>query len=371
MATTDYVGLMTRLGQDFATRSAAHDEDDTFVAENYAALKDHGAFAAGVPAELGGGGATHAELCAMVRELARHCSSTALAFSMHTHLVATQAFLWRGGNKAPEPLLRRVAADGVVLATSGGADFLDGSGRLEKVDGGWRLTARKAFVSGGPGADLFLTTGIYDDPQAGPTVIHLVVPSAAEGVKLVDTWRALGMRGTGSHDLVLESVFVSDAATSVRRPAGKWHPAMHAIVFVALPIIAAAYLGAAQAARQIALRLAEKRKADPLVAVLVGELENHFVAAELAFASLVDLVATRKPGAESTAAALARRTIGGQAVVRTVEKALEVAGGAGFYRAAGLERLFRDVQASRYHPLPEKPQTRLTGRLLLGLELDG
>jgi hypothetical protein len=52
--------------------------------------------------------------------------------------------------------------------------------------------------------------------------------------------------------------------------------------------------------------------------------------------------------------------------VKTVEKAMETAGGVGFYREAGLERLFRDIQASRYHPLPDKTQARLSGRVLLG-----
>src|SRR5262245_31943340 len=105
----DWVELMGTLGRDFATRAGAHDRDDSFVAENYATLHEHGAFAAGVPSELGGGGASHAELCQMIRELARHCGSTGLAFSMHSHLVGTLAYLWRAGNKAPEPMLRRVA----------------------------------------------------------------------------------------------------------------------------------------------------------------------------------------------------------------------------------------------------------------------
>src|SRR6478752_6551723 len=92
---TDWIALMQQLGTDFTKRTAEHDEQDSFVAENYAALKANGAFAAGVPAELGGGGLSHAELCAIVRELAHHCSSTALAFSMHTHVVASLAFSWR------------------------------------------------------------------------------------------------------------------------------------------------------------------------------------------------------------------------------------------------------------------------------------
>jgi Acyl-CoA dehydrogenase, C-terminal domain len=41
----------------------------------------------------------------------------------------------------------------------------------------------------------------------------------------------------------------------------------------------------------------------------------------------------------------------GRAAIRAVEVAMEVAGGAGFFREAGLERLFRDVQGARYHPV--------------------
>ncbi len=50
------------------------------------------------------------------------------------------------------------------------------------------------------------------------------------------------------------------------------------------------------------------------------------------------------------------------------EKALELAGGIGFYRGFGLERLLRDGHAAQFHPLPEKQQHLFTGRLALGLE---
>lgn len=371
MATSDWTGLMDRLGADFAKRATSHDEDGSFVAENYAALKENGAFAAGVPSELGGGGASHAELCEMIRTLARHCSSTALAFSMHTHPMAAQAYMWRAGNKAPEPLLKRVAAEGLIVATSGGSDWINGSGKLEKVEGGFRLTGRKIFVSGGSGANLLLTTGVLDDPKDGPTVINVPVPLKSEGVKFLDTWNVLGMRGTGSHDIQLEGVFIPEAAVGLRRPAGKWHPFMHTICVIALPVVYAAYLGTAEAAREVALKLAARKKDDPSLSLILGEMEREIVTARVVHADMVALAATAKPGPDTTAAMVTRRVIVGNALVRAVEKAMEAAGGAGFYRDAGLERLFRDVQASRYHPLPEKAQARLTGRVLLGLDIDG
>jgi hypothetical protein len=45
--------------------------------------------------------------------------------------------------------------------------------------------------------------------------------------------------------------------------------------------------------------------------------------------------------------------------------------GAAFYRRAGLERAFRDVQGARFHPLQEKAQLRHAGRPALGLDIDG
>ncbi len=367
----DWTAAIAAAGRDCATRSVAHDEGDRFVGDNYALLREHNFFAAGVPAEFGGGGATHPELCEMVRELASHCASTGLAFSMHTHLVGALAYAWRHGHKGVEPLLRRVAAERLILVATGGSDWLLGSGTLEKVDGGYRLTGRKIFASGVPAGDLLMTTGIYQDPEHGPTVFHIPLPLTSDGVKIVETWRALGMRGTGSHDVELTNVFVPDALTQgVRRPSGKWHPFMHLSVLAALPIFYSAYVGVAQHARRIAIGLAARRKDDSLVTVLAGEMENLFVTAQIARESMMALTATMTPGPDATIAMITRRTILVNALIRFGEKALETAGGAGFFRSAGLEQCFRDLQASRYHPVPEKPQTRLTGRHLLGLPLD-
>ena len=135
----------------FAARAAEHDSGDVFVAANYADLKAAKIFSAGVPGELGGGGASHAELCAMLRTLARHCPSTALALAMHTHQVATPAWRWRNDRAPVEAFLRRVASEELVLLSSGGSDWLPGSGKAEKVEGGYRVTARKVFTSGAPG----------------------------------------------------------------------------------------------------------------------------------------------------------------------------------------------------------------------------
>ena len=172
----DWSALMHEVGPRFAERSRRCDANDAFVAENFAELKERGVFAAGVPSELGGGGASYPQLCAMLRTLARYCGSTALTLSMHTHVVATAAWRWRRDPEPLEHLLRRIADEKLILVTSGASDWLTPSGKAERVEGGWRISARKIFASGIPAGDLFMTQAVYDDPEAGPTALHFAIP---------------------------------------------------------------------------------------------------------------------------------------------------------------------------------------------------
>lgn len=366
---TDWLAAADRVAAIAGAAARASDEQDAFVAAGYDALKREGLFKAHVPAELGGGGASYEEMCAVIRRIAASCGSTALAFAMHTHIVALNAWRWRHDNAPTEGLLKRVAAEDLVLVSSGGSDWLKSAGTATKVDGGFRIDARKAFASGCPMGDLLVTSAVYEDPEAGPTVLHFGVSLKAEGVSIAETWRTMGMRGTGSHDVIIDGAFVADAAVSGRRPQGKWHHLFHCISMLAFPIIYSAYAGVAEGARARALEIARKRLiVDP---ALVGAMENAFAETDMAHARMVALAVTAKPGPDTTSAAMIGRTLVGRAAIRTVERALEVVGGSAFYRDAGLERAFRDVQAARFHPMQEGAQLTYAGRVALGLDIDG
>jgi acyl-CoA dehydrogenase len=368
LSRTDWTAVAQELAPTFAARAAGHDADDTFVSENYADLRKRRIFSAAVPAELGGGDASHAEMCEVLRTLARACSSTALALAMHTHQVLVPVWRWRHERAPVERVLRRLATEELILASSGGSDWLTGSGRAEKVEGGYRVTARKIFASGSPSADLFSTMAVYDDPVEGPTVLHFVVPFDLPGVKIHDNWRTLGMRGTGSHDVTLDGVFVSDAAISVRRPSGRWSHVWHVVAANALPTVYSVYLGVAEAARDVAVREAGPRRDDHAIQDMVGAMDTELAAARMAWRSMVEAGNRGRVGPDVTNDVMIGRALVGRAALRTVEAAMEVAGGAGFFRSAGLERLFRDVQGARYHAPRGPAQQRYAGRLALGLD---
>ena len=360
-----------RIAEEAAITTAAHDSDDSFVAEGFAALKRAGFFKALVPLELGGHGATMTEMCDAVRIIGASCGSTALAFSMHCHLVAAAAWRWRHQGAPTDGLLKRVADEDLVLVSSGGSDWLQGAGTAEKVEGGFTIKARKAFSSGSPVGDLLITSAVYDDPEAGPTVLHFGVPLKNDKVEHLRTWQVMGMRGTGSNDVSIDGFFLPDAAVAGRRPQGKWHMLFHVVSMIAFPLIYSAYLGIAEGARAKALEAARKRPADPLLAQLAGELENELLSAKLAHTRMVAVAEAGNPGPESTSETMACRTLVGQHSIAAVAKAMEVAGGGSFYRKSGLERAFRDVQAARFHPLQEKQQLDFSGRVALGWDIDG
>ncbi len=368
-ATPDWSSDLARLGPRIAEEGRACDAEDRYVGANIAALRDHGFLGLAVPAELGGGGLSRLELASMLRELAHYCSATALVLAMHTHTVAAAAWRWRYQKAPTDGLLKRVAGERLQLLSSGGSDWLPGSGTAEKVAGGYKVNGLKVFASGAPSADIFMTGAVELTPE-GQTALQFGVPMKSPGVSIVETWDTLGMRGTASHNVRLENVFVADAAIAARRPAGVWHPSFHLISMVAFPLIYAVYTGVAEAARDIAVAAAAKR-IQPDTIEAVGQLDTELAATRIVHRSMVEQMEQAQPGPETTNKVFQHRALVARSAVKTVELALVAAGGAGFFKSMRLERAFRDIQGARYHPLPDRPQQRLVGRMALGLPIDG
>jgi alkylation response protein AidB-like acyl-CoA dehydrogenase len=359
------------LGPIFARRAAEAADEDRFVAENFAELRTAGLFEAGVPVELGGGGADVDELAAMLRTLAYHCGSTALAFSMHTHQVAIPAWRWKHQKVAAvEPLLKRIAAERIQLLSSGGSDWIAGSGKAEKVEGGYRITARKIFSSGAPTGNLLMTSAVLESAGEEPMVLHFGVPMNSPHVKVLDTWRTLGMRATGSHDISIEGHVVPDAAVAVKRKAGEWHPIFQIIATIAFPLVYAAYVGVAESARDLAIELAKRKKPNSHTIDLAGRMETELTGARLALEHMLAAVRLNAPSAATVNQVMIGKQLVARHAIAAVEYAMELAGGVGFYRSAGLERKFRDIQAARYHPLQSGPQAEYAGAVALGLPVD-
>lgn len=365
----DWCARAKELGETFAARAERHDAAGEFVGENYRELREAGMLSLAIPQELGGGGASYEETCEVLRLLGAHCGSTALALSMHQHLVAAGVWRYLHGQPA-EALLRRVVNERLVLVSTGAGDWLESNGTARRVEGGYRVTAVKPFASGVPAGDLAVTSAVTVDGEGDESVIHFSVPLKSDGVKLRDDWNTLGMRGTGSQTVELNEVFVPDAAISAKRPRHGWPAVWSVVMTVAPPVYMAPYVGIAERAAQLALQACTHRSArDESISYLLGEMQNQLFNARIVLRRAVENVRSYdfQPDVNRADIGLQCKTLLTQAVTAAVDKAAEVAGGVGFKREFGLERLVRDVRAAGLHPLPAKRQQRFTGRLLLGL----
>jgi hypothetical protein len=183
--------------------------------------------------------ASYPELCEMLRVLARYCGSTALTLSMHTHPLATLVWRWR---RDPAPRTPLAARGRWTAATRdqrriGPARRLRGRGPRRRRLADHREEAFRQWQPGWRSSDdhrrgLGLGTG-----TGCPAFRH---SAGAEGVTVLDNWRTLGMRGTGSHDVVIADVHVPQPAISMRRPPGKWVPPVQVMQVIALPLVRAA-----------------------------------------------------------------------------------------------------------------------------------
>jgi alkylation response protein AidB-like acyl-CoA dehydrogenase len=350
--------------------AAQHDADGTWVQESFVHLREQGLLKIGVPEELGGDGATIREVAMVQRELAHYCGSTALATSMHQHVVAFMRWRYRRGLPGAEATLKRVAAEGIVLVSTGGGDYTRPRGTAVKVDGGYRVTGRKPFASQSVAGTVASTMFVYDDPERGRRVLNVGVPFASEGVSVADNWDVLGMRGTASNDVIFEDVFVPDERVLADRPYDTLDPPLQLISSIAFPIISAVYLGVAESARTHALKTVMK-PTDQTTQRLVGLMSNRLQIAAWALEGALAVVGDDPtPSMETVAAVMAAKREIALAGVEVCDLAMEVAGGASFFKGSPIERAYRDIRAAKFHPLSPEATLLHAGRLALGVPCD-
>jgi alkylation response protein AidB-like acyl-CoA dehydrogenase len=365
--------LAERLAPVLSEFAGQHDIDGSFVEESFTALRDAGALALGVPTELGGGGATIGEVVAFQRALAHSCGSTALASAMHQHVVAFTAWRYRRGLPGAEATLKRVADEGIVVVSTGGADFTRPKGEAVKVDGGYRVSGHKIFASQSPMGAVMATMFAYDDPEQGRRVLNLAIPIADPGVTVLDNWDTLGMRGTGSNDVIVEDVFVPEERVLANRPYGVIDPALLVIGSIAMPIISGAYLGVAEAARNAAVAAVTgtPKADDPMLQRQVGLMDHRLKVASWALDGALAAVGDDpEPSVHTFAAAMTAKREIAIAGVEVCDLAMEVGGGAGFFRGSTIERAYRDIRAAKFHPLTPEGTLLHGGRLAVGLPVD-
>jgi alkylation response protein AidB-like acyl-CoA dehydrogenase len=195
------------LAADFAQRAAAHDRDRSFPFENFDALHSSGLLNLIVPVERGGLGGGLREIVAVIGAIAGGDASTALVLLMHYLQLAGVL----RSERFPAHLREQVLNDslnGVSLINAlrvepelgtparGGLPATTAVRTAE----GWRLTGRKIYSTGSPILRYGLVWARTDDET--PRVGWFLAPMQLPGIRMEETWDHMGMRASGSNDVV-------------------------------------------------------------------------------------------------------------------------------------------------------------------------
>ncbi|MDH3745605.1 MAG: acyl-CoA/acyl-ACP dehydrogenase [Acidobacteriota bacterium] len=378
--------LSPRILEACRERAAEYDRENRFFTEDFVELRDAGYLTLAVPKELGGAGYTLAEVVREQRCLAYAAAPTALAINMHLYWTGLVADLWRAGDKSLEWLLR-AAVEGEVFAAGhaeSGNDLplLLSTTKAEPADGGYVFTGRKSFGSLGP---VWTYLGIHGldttDPEA-PKVVHAFMPRDSENSSTVETWDVLGMRATRSDDTVLDGVFVPDDLVARVVPAG----AAGLDAFV-LGIFAWALLGFGNIyyalARRVfdetverlpkkgSLGLTRSMAYHPGLQNVVADMALELEAIEPHLDRIsADWSEGVNHGAIWPSKLLAAKHRAVEGSWKVVDLAMDLAGGFGIFKKAGLERLFRDARLGRIHPGNPFLTREIVAKTALGIDLD-
>jgi alkylation response protein AidB-like acyl-CoA dehydrogenase len=370
----------------FESRAAAYDRENRFFAEDFEELRASGYLRLPVPREFGGAGITLAEMCREQRRLAYHAAATALGVNMHLYWVGVAADLWRRGDKSLEWALRDAAAGEIFAAghAEKGNDIpvLLSSARAERVDGGYRFTGHKQFGSLSPVWTRFGLHGMDTSDPSHPKVVHAFMVRDSAGYIIKETWDVSGMRSTRSDDTVLEGAFIPDRYVARVVPAGGAGVDLFVLSVFAWALLGFAnvYYGLARRALDKTIAAAKSKGSLALsrsmayhpevqhtIAQMVIEMESigpHVERIAEDWSNGVD------HGAEWPAKIFAAKYRAVEGSWRVVDLGLEVAGGAGIFRAAGYERLLRDARLGRIHPANSFLTHEVVAKTALGISLD-
>jgi indole-3-acetate monooxygenase len=342
-------------------------------------LAEAGFFRISLPEAYGGLDLSPVAALDILEELARADASVAwCVWNGNTH--------WTAAQLAPEAARTMYADPDVITANSTRA-----SGRAHIVSGGYRVNGQWSLVSGCElAAWMVLLCLVYADgkprrtPEDAPASSFMILPAAS--CEIIDSWNAGGLRGTGSHDVVVKDVFVPRAYGSAFTDPYVLPEPRHRIPPFSrvIPGLGAMALGIARTAITTLTELSVHKQLQRSIQILrenhgtqirVSQAEALVRSARLYLFDSLERLWSRVTGTgEAPMAERAQARLAASHAVASAVQAVDLmytaAGASALYTTSPLERAFRDIHAITQHIGVHPRVLETTGRVLLGLEPD-
>ena len=365
-------------------RAPHYDRENRFAQEDFDELQDAGYLRLPIPQEFGGSGYSLAKMVREQRRLAYFAGPTAEAITMHLAWVGMAADRWRNGDRSLQWLLEEAAAGAIFTAghAEAGHDvpLTASTTAAQRVQGGYRLTGHKSFGALGPVWSFMGLHALDDSDPTEPKIVHAFMPRNTEGYTRRESTDALGMRATRRDETLLDGAFIPDRYVARVVSAGSHGNDAFVVTLMAWQLLCFATVAAGMARRALDITVETLRKTPH---ALTRRAMAHHAGAQQRVADMGLELEAIEPHLEQLATSWSRGVSHGsrwpmkllaakhhavEGAWRVIDTAIELAGGIGVSRRAGLEQLFRDARLSRVHPGNALHVREVVGRTLLGLD---
>ncbi|WHY65292.1 acyl-CoA dehydrogenase family protein [Neobacillus sp. SuZ13] len=362
------IELMSNLSKKFLLRAHQIDIEGSFPYENISDLKNTGYTTLTVPSRYGGKEIELYELIRLQETIAEGDGATALSIGWHMGIIMNlnEKRTWK------EPVFKYLCEQIIngSLINSAQSEPKTGSptrgGRpettAEKCQNGWVITGRKTFTTMSPVLDFFIVSATINETAE---VANFLIPRNTKGLVIEETWDSIALRGTGSHDLILDHCFVPndhlvEEISSAGKKANGW-----------LLHIPACYLGIAKAAQRYAIQFAKEYSPNSIVGPIIdlpnvqqklGEIELKIMQSEyFLYGAAKQWDVSNDEDREKMGAHLgaAKLTVTNLAIA-IVDLAMRIVGAKSLSLGNPLQRYYRDVRAGLHNP----PMDDMTLQLL-------
>jgi butyryl-CoA dehydrogenase len=373
--------LLRDTARQFAEREIAptaieRDEEERFDRSIFARMGELGLTGAPLPEGVGGGGFSYLGWALVMEEIG--AADMASAVTLSVHLLSQFPVLNFGSDEQKARWLPAMVAGEALGAfcltePAGGSDAAALRTRAEKVDGGYRLTGTKIWISNAPEAERYLVFATVDPSIGSKGITAFLVEKGTDGFRFGAHERKMGIRACPAAELIFDGAFVPDENRLGEEGRG-YRIALSSLAEGRISI-GAGCVGIARSALEQSAAYLQQRKA--FGAPLSEQQGLRFTLAEMArdvaaARALVHEAARAKDRGEpiGEASSLAKWTAS-DAAMKVATDAVQLFGGSGYSRETGIERLMRDAKGAQIYEGTNQIHRLIVADAVLGRAAQG
>jgi len=363
--------------REIAPLAAEIDATDTFPRQLWPKLGDLGVLGPTVAQVDGGAGLGFTAHLVIMEEISRASASVGLSYGAHSNLCVHN--LWSNGNPEQRArwLPRLLSGEHLgALAMSeaeAGSDVL-GSMRCSarRADGGWVANGSKMWITNGPEADVLIVYMRTEGAGGASPITAFVIERGMDGFRTAQHLDKLGMRGSGTCELLFEDCAIPDA--NVLGAPGDGVRVLMSGLDTERLVLCGGPIGIMQAALDLVLPYVRERKqfGVPIGSfeLMQGKVADMYVALEASRGLAYRTAAAfdRDPDSRRSVEAAAALLHASERAVDVSLEAIQALGGAGYLNESGAGRLLRDAKLYTIGAGTNEIRRMLIGRGLTGLD---